>query len=118
MHASTTSPLLCWATALLSVLGPVPFAHATPPPESGGDSAEAVAIVARHMGHPAPRFSPDHDKHIDLAAMPLMHRAAATDLQTFTGALANIQAASISQSNDATRPFLVSGDTFVRRLLC
>ncbi|EPE04645.1 hypothetical protein F503_06194 [Ophiostoma piceae UAMH 11346] len=113
MHSSTTPPLLFWATALFSVLGSVPFAHATPPPSSGGGGAESVAMAARHMGHAAPRFSPDHDKHIDLAAMPLMHRAAATNLQTFTGALASIQAAAISQSNDATRPFSVDGDTFV-----
>ncbi|KAL1892886.1 hypothetical protein Sste5346_006779 [Sporothrix stenoceras] len=108
---SGPSLLLC-ATAFLAAFGSAAVVRASP-----SIVVDDAALL---------RFSPNIDKQLDLtergssdpdhpdlaSANVLMPRAAATNLQFFKGALANIQAPAIAQSNDATRPFAVDGDTF------
>ncbi|CAK7226705.1 hypothetical protein SBRCBS47491_006320 [Sporothrix bragantina] len=116
MLSSPARPsLLLWATALLAVCGSAAVVQASP---SLADDAAAAGVL---------RFAPNINKQLDLternsvndpdrpdlaAANVLLRPRAVANLQFFQGALANIPAPAISQSNDVTRPFSVDGDTF------
>ncbi|OAA62428.1 hypothetical protein SPI_03968 [Niveomyces insectorum RCEF 264] len=102
MPAAPSSRRLWAASAvvLLAILNAGAVVVQASPSAFAGNDAAAAALL-----HRAP--------HPDLAAAALLPRAAAaTNLQLFRGALANVAAPAIAQSNDATRPFAVDGDTF------
>ncbi|KIH94652.1 hypothetical protein SPBR_06155 [Sporothrix brasiliensis 5110] len=120
---SCPSLLLC-ATAFLVALGSAAVVRASP---SIVDDITAAAAAAGAPAAGLLRFSPNINKQLnlvergagrsdpdrpDLAAANVLKPRAATNLQFFQGALSNIAAPPISQSNDATRPFSVDGDTF------
>ncbi|CAK7233244.1 hypothetical protein SCUCBS95973_008529 [Sporothrix curviconia] len=115
MLSSPVCPsLLLWATALLAVFGSAAVVQASP---SLADDVAAAGVL---------RFAPNVNKQLDLAkrrsvndpdrpdlaAANVLKPRAVANLQFFQGALANIAAPAISQSNDVTRPFEVDGDTF------
>ncbi|CAK7202492.1 hypothetical protein SEUCBS139899_005215 [Sporothrix eucalyptigena] len=121
MFSSTTSPsLLLWTTVFVAAFGSAAVVHASP------SLADDVAAAAGGPAVALLRFSPNTNKQLDiterssgndpdrpdLAAANVLMPRAATNLQFFQGALANIAAPAISQSNDVTRPFEVDGDTF------
>ncbi|KJR82674.1 uncharacterized protein SPSK_03584 [Sporothrix schenckii 1099-18] len=126
MHSAPSCPsLLLCATAFLVALGSAAVVRASP---SIVDDITAAAAAAGAPAAGLLRFSPNINKQLnlvergagrsdpdrpDLAAANVLKPRAATNLQFFQGALSNIAAPPISQSNDATRPFSVDGDTFV-----
>lgn len=54
----------------------------------------------------------DADMFIRFPGFFVAPRAAAVDLQAFTGALGGVAAEAVTASGDATRPFTVNGNTF------